>query len=74
MHGNSPGDILNCIDLIFYRIGPVIESAYVVIMGGTLSYCFILSRISQELERNARSIIGNIWSMTRIDQEVTVDL
>ena len=33
-----------------------IESTYDVNIGGTLSYCFISSCISQELERNARSI------------------
>ena len=42
----------------------VLKSACVVIIGGTLIYCFMSSCISQELERNARSIIGNIWSMT----------
>ena len=71
-------EILNCIDLNFYWIGPVqvevIESAYVVIIGGTLSYCFLSSCISQELERNARLIIGNIWSMASIHQVVTVDI
>ena len=55
-------------DLIFYWIGlfkvEVLESACVVIIGGSLIYCFMSSCISQELERNARSIIGNIWSMT----------
>ena len=48
---------------------------FIIDISGTLSYCFISSCISQELERKAGSIIiGNNWSLTRNDQEVTVDL